>query len=252
MSSAAQKLQAAQKLLMEPTTTREKISAACALLHGIHSRLDGVVAECQKHLSHIDKIEQGDIVGLSAEHLPEHSEEEKKRKRALLLLLNTWRQLKSEVERVQAEFENMQTQGSGSVSTFGKIFGFAKGPLGILTILAVGIVVAMNATAVEITISNQGCGTMLGGGSIPSIPGLKLPTEIPNNGTAIAVIPGVPVTVDGTQSGSLQLSLLNYGMSFQLPSSIKDVTLNGESLLNKKTEVRLSERDEHMLELQCL
>ena len=111
----------------------------------------------------------------------------------------------------------------------------------------------MQATAVDITIENKGCGTMYPSSSIPiSLPGLKLPKDpIPSGGSAEITIPGVTVNVDGSRRGVVSLSVLNYSISIQLPSNILDVTFNGESLLGKKTKVRLSERNRHTLVLSC-
>ena len=86
-----------------------------------------------------------------------------------------------------------------------------------------------------------------------SIPGLKLPQgDIPNGGSAVATIPPLAFTIDGTQKGVVTMTALKYTMSFQLPSNVKDVSLDGASLLNKTSEVHLSEKDSHILVLKCL
>jgi hypothetical protein len=82
------------------------------------------------------------VIELSAEHLPERNEKEKKRKKALLLLIQSWTQLKNEVERVRAELGQTpqnNSLGENAVHT-GKIIKFAKGPFGIITLAAVIIV----------------------------------------------------------------------------------------------------------------
>ena len=251
---AHKRLLAAQKLLLGPSTTREKFNSICALIQGINPAVDNVLAECQRQLSTLDKLQDGDVIGLSAEHLPENTEEEKKRKKWLLLFIHSWKQLKSEVARVEQEMHdasNAQTTG-GKTSHWGKIFGAAKGPLGIITVLAVGVAV-MHQTSVEIAIQNKGCATMYPSGSIPfSLPGLSLPKEpIPSGGSAVATLPGLTVNVDGTASGAVSLKVLTYSLTFQLPSNIEDVTMDGASLLGKVTEVHLSEKDKHTLTLIC-
>ena len=248
---SAKRMNAAYALLAEPTTTREKISHACVLLKGAHPKIDELVMQCEKALSTIGKIEEGDVIGLSADHLPENTEEEKKRKKALLLFIGSWRNLKSEVGRVQAEFNQNPQSGAGQASMWGRIFRGAKGPLGVITVIAVGVV-AMQQTSVELIIQNKGCGTLQPSGVPISIPGFKLPKDpIPSGGSAVATIPPLTMHVDGTQSGSLSLTALKYSLGFELPSSIKDVTLDGASILGKKTEVHLSEKDEHVLVLRC-
>lgn len=248
------RLQAAQVLLMEPTTSREKFSAVRNLIQGINPAIDNALRRCDEHFSTWDKIESGDVIHLGAEHLPENTEEEKKRKKWVLLFINGWKDLKNEVTRVQGELSKLEQAETGAekASVLGKVFGLAKGPLGIITILAVGAVVAMQATAVDIQIENRGCGTLYPSGALPSLPGFKLPSEpIPSGGTARATLPALPVYVDGTIPGALSLKILTYSLSFQLPSSVDDVTLNGMSLLNKKTEVKLSDQDTHRFALIC-
>ena len=247
------RLIAAQKLLMEETTSREKFSHVSALVKGLHPKIDEVLTNCEKALSSIDKIQGGDVIGLSADHLPENTEDEKKRKKYLLLFLNSWRQLKSEVARVQAEFDQANGQNAAQqTSMWGKIFSGAKGPLGFVTVIAVGVV-AMQQTSVNITIQNNGCGTMQVSGGIPlNIPGLSFPKDpIPSGGSSVVTIPPLSMIVDGSKAGSLSLTALNYSLGFDLPNNIDDVTLNGASLLGKKTDVRLSESDSHTLELIC-
>ena len=251
---AHRRLAAAQMLLLEPSTTREKFSSVRTLIHGIHPSIDSSLSRIDQHLSTWEKVASGDVISLSAEHLPENTEEEKKRKKWLLLFINSWRQLGSEVERVRAEMaaaEKAETPGNNA-SHWGRVFRYAKGPLGLVTVLAVGVAL-MHQTAVTITVQNKGCGTMYPSGSIPiSIPGLSLPKDpIPSGGSAQVVIPGLTVSVDGTQRGVVSLGVLNYSLSFQLPLNVKDVTMDGASLLGKKTEVKLSEKDQHVLSLVC-
>lgn len=251
---ARKRLQAAQVLLLEPSTTREKFNSVRDLVRGINPHLDSALSRIEQHLATWSHIESGDVIHLTADHLPENTEEEKKRKKWLLLFINSWKQLKSEVARVQTELD--ASQGSNAPSDTGSLIGRilwkAKGPLGIVTVLAVGVV-ALQQTGVEIMIQNQGCGTMQVSSSIPiSLPGLKMPKDpIPSGGSSIVELPGLNVTVDGTAPGVLSLSVLSYALTFQLPTNIEDVTMNGASLLGKKTEVALSERDKHTLSLIC-
>ena len=252
---AKKRLLAARALLLEPTTTYEKVSSLHAMLKGVHPALDKALAQCQDALSTLEKISSGAIIELTAENLPEETEDQKKRKKALLLFINTWKQLQSEVMRIQQELQQAQNSGSpsGSRSVWAKIFGVVKGPLGIITIVAAAIVLAMNYTSVQIAIHNEGCGTMQVAASIPlSLPGLSIPTDsIPDKGSATATIPPLTLNVDGTKPGLVALQALTLNVTFQLPSDIKDVTMNGVSLLGKKQAVHLSERKEHNLTLVC-
>ena len=245
---------AAKVILFEPATTRAKFSSVRSLIEGINPGLDKTLKEVDEAFATVEKVLGGEVIQLTAENLPEETEEQKKRKRALLFFISTWNKLKGEVARVERELESSQ-QGDavGQTSAWGKIFAVAKGPLGIITIAAVGIVLAMQFTSVKITIANEGCGTMQTSATIPvSLPGLSIPSDpIPSGGRATATIPPLPITVDGTREGVLTLNSLKFSASFQLPGNISDVTLNEVSLLGKKTDVSLSDRKDHLLVLSC-
>jgi hypothetical protein len=136
---------------------------------------------------------------------------------------------------------------------WGKIFGLAKGPFGITTIVAVAIAGTLHATAVRVVIENSGCGTMQMSSftSIP-LPGLSLPNgPIPNKGTATATIPPLTVNADGTERGVIKLTSFGLSFTYPFPRSINDVRWNDISLLGRETAIRLSERDEHSLVFAC-
>src|SRR3989338_694 len=245
---------ASQALLLEETTSKEKFQHVRALLTGINPQLDSALERCAEGISTLDKLVKGDVLSLSAENLPENTEEEKKRKKAILFFVGSWNKLKSEVARVEKELASAEKSGTPGekANAWRKIFNFAKGPLGLITIAAVGIVLTMQAVSVQIVIKNEGCGTLTPGAAIPfSMPGLSIPKEIANGGAAIATVPGLTITVDATQQGSIRAEALNYGMDFDLPSNVHDIHLDGESLLGKETIVRLSDMKEHELVLTC-
>lgn len=252
---AHKRLIAAQTLLLEPTTSKEKFVHIRTLLKGINPQLDGVLERCAQELSTLDKMMAGDVVSLTAENLPEYTEEHKRRKKAILFFLGTWNKLKGEVARVESELAAADSVGTTGekVSHWRRIFNFAKGPLGIVTIAAVGIVLTMQTVAVQITIKNQGCSTMTPSASLPfAIPGLSLPTEpIENGDSTIATIPGLTFTIDGTQRGVITAQALTFSMGFQFSESVQDVRLDGTSLLDKKTVAHLSEKKEHELVFVC-
>jgi hypothetical protein len=138
------------------------------------------------------------------------------------------------------------------IARWWRILKGAKGPLGLITVLAIGVA-TLDHTAVAITIQNHGCATMYPATSIPiSIPGLSLPKEpLVSGGSVEATIPGFTVSVDGTSPSALSLQVLTYTISFQLPSDISDVRLDGTSLLGAKSNVKLSESESHTLVLRC-
>lgn len=129
----------AYKLLSEETTTQEKFESVRMLIKGIHPRIDAHLEKISQALSDYKKFQKGEIIELTAEKLPENTEEEKRKKKALLLFIRNWKSLQSEVERVRQEFEKNQ-QGQDKITITNKILAGAKGPFGIVTICAVVIV----------------------------------------------------------------------------------------------------------------
>ena len=245
------RMMAAYALLAESTTTREKFNHISTLIRGIHPHVDTALEKSHEALSTLDTIQEGDVITLSAERLPESTEEEKKRKKMLLLFIKSWKDLQSEIGRVSAEMNNPQANAQQG-SRWWRIVKKAKGPLGVITVIAVGIV-ALQTTSVQITIQNKGCATLEPSGSIPSLPGFSLPKDpIVSGGSAIMTIPPLALHVDGTNKSALALTALNYSFTFELPSNVKDVSLDGTSLLNKQSDVHLSEKKQHTLVLRCI
>lgn len=137
-SSSKEKVLAAYKLLQEDSTTKEKFESITTLLKGINPKIDQALARVSKAGGDLEKIEKGEVIELTLENIPAESEEEKKRKKRLLLFIRFWKDLKSEVERVKLELERGNQTGKQDM---GKITAFAKGPFGIITVLAIIIVV---------------------------------------------------------------------------------------------------------------
>lgn len=136
-----ERLLTAEKLLNESSTTREKINALRTILHGINPRIDNLVDSCMRELGKLEKLKKGEVIELSVETLPEGTEEQKKRKKALLLFLRYWKDLKSEVSRIRGEFEQKKESPREQIKSAGRIVALAKGPLGIITAVAVVAVV---------------------------------------------------------------------------------------------------------------
>lgn len=139
LQDTKKRLQEANKLLLEKSTSAEKLESLSVILKGLNPKLDQVLKDCTESFSKIESIQKGDVIALSASSLPENSEEEKKRKKAILAFIRTWEDLKSEVEQIQTEFENSQNPKQQAHS-LGKIITAARGPFGLVTIAAVVIV----------------------------------------------------------------------------------------------------------------
>ncbi len=250
------KLLAAQKLLFEPTTSIDKFNAVAALVRGIHPDLDTHLAGLEKQIAFFDKAQHGQVIELALEHLPEITEEDKSRKKALLLFIDSWRNLSGEINRVDAELSaaNAGANSGESASHWGRIAHFAKGPFGILTILALGIVFTLHETGVQLVIKNEGCPTMSVHGSISfSLPGLSIPnTSITSGSSAIATVPPLSIDIDGTHAGTISFNALSFSATFQLPSNVNSVTLDGNSLLQKLQSISLAGKKEHELVISCL
>lgn len=135
------RIEATHKLITEDLPSRQKFESIRTLIKGINPRLDELLETCSKTLTDYEKLQQGKVVDLTLENLPEHTEEDKKRKKALLLFLNSWRDLKTEIERVKLELNFKEKSTSQQLTGVAKLVKFAKGPFGILTIVAVIIII---------------------------------------------------------------------------------------------------------------
>ncbi len=248
------RLLAAQTLLMETTTTREKFSQIRTLIKGIHPGIDSSLEQCDKQISDFEKLYGGQVIDLVVEHLPEVTEEQKRRKKYLVLFWESWNKLKGEIARVDAEMNASQNSPdiSNKASHWGRIAKSAAGPFGIITVIAVAIVITMQQIGVTLTINNNGCPAFQATGSTIALPGLYLPNGTIESGSSVlATVPPLSVKVDGTTASTLTLKALMFNASFQLPGNISDVTIDGISLLNTKQTIPLSNSKQHTLVLSC-
>ncbi|MBI2594584.1 hypothetical protein HYW39_02700 [Candidatus Curtissbacteria bacterium] len=140
LASQKQKIEAAYSLLSAESTTVEKFDSASKLLAGINPKIDKKLQVCAEALLIIANIQRGEIIDLSARNLPEKTEEQKKRKRAILAFIKTFKELKGEVERVKKELQNLN---QSTTTSLGRIAALAKGPFGLITALALVIVLAI-------------------------------------------------------------------------------------------------------------
>lgn len=135
---------AAHKLLLEKSTTRQKFDSLRTLLKGINPRIDALLDESSKALAHFEKVHKGEIIELTVEHLPEITEENKRRKKALIWFIRNWKSLKGEVERIGKELEKEAKTPDQNIEKGWRIVSAAKGPVGIITVLAVITVVGLS------------------------------------------------------------------------------------------------------------
>jgi hypothetical protein len=223
------------------------------MIKGIRPELDELLEKCEGEVATVENLFQGDVLSLAADKLPEVTDEDKKRKRLLVLFLENWNKLQSEVTRVSNELAAANTgDKSQKQNHWANIFKHAAGPLGLVTVIAVGIVL-LKTTSVDIVIQNKGCGTFEASKSMPiSIPGFSLPSgSIPSGSSATATLPPLTISVDGTHAGTLLMKAFTFTMTFGLPESITGVSMDGTSLLHKQSIIKLSDAKSHTLVLSC-
>lgn len=128
-------------LMSFDSTSFAKVEKVLSLMHGVDPRLDMKLDTVSRALFALKNIQEGDVVELVAENLPEGSESEKKKKKALLFFIKSWRELREEVERVKVELDSVKNQSlDQQAASFAKIATFAKGPFGIVTVVAIILV----------------------------------------------------------------------------------------------------------------
>lgn len=138
-----EKIMSAYQLLQGETISIGTFEHIRTILKGFHPGMDEKLEVCSKALDKLQKIQDADVITLSTEGLPENTEEEKKRKKMLLFLINSIKNLKSEIKRIDAEFAQAHTHGNSfqnQLTALGRIIGFAKGPFGVVTLIALVIV----------------------------------------------------------------------------------------------------------------
>jgi hypothetical protein len=129
--------------------------------------------------------------------------------------------------------------------------------VGAFIVVAVGVaatVVVLNATAREVLISNQRCGDI----TVPAlgfttIPGLSIPSEIPNDQTATASIPSVlKVEVEvRDKEKTMTVWILNSPLQFTFDNQIESLTFDGAELMNQRTTLNFGNRPSHELVFTC-
>lgn len=139
LTESKNRLQEANKILVEDSTSAEKLQSLSLILKGFNPKLDKALKNCSQNFSRLENLQSGDVISLTSQSLPEQTEDEKKRKKAIIAFIRTWADLKKEVRRIQTELNNSNSPQQQAQSA-GRIIAFAKGPLGIVTIAAVLIV----------------------------------------------------------------------------------------------------------------
>lgn len=241
-------LKLAAELLCEDSTTLVKVEKALSLVKGISPKAEKYLTSSVKIIAKINKISEGAVVELSAQNLPEQTKTQKQRKKLILLLITNLKDFKSEIGRLQA------LQTTSAVGT-AKVLATLKGPLGLVTVAAAVIVVGaklIDTKTVSVNISNFGCRPIppLTEKAI-DIPGLKLPeTAINSGGNGTISILAVPLTVS-LSPGLAKLTLASFSQEYSIPTEYRDFVFDGQSLMNRQTDLNLASSKTHQLELRC-
>ncbi len=252
-----EKIKKALELLCEDSTTIGKIEKVLAMLPKINPKVDKMVADSHDLIEKINKISEGAVLELSAEKLPEKSKKQKKLKKLALLLLTNWKNLGSEIARINDLATTATTAGAvktGGVKT-AKILATMKGPLGVITIGAAVIVAGsklLSNMAVEVKMTTSGCRPI---GPISekgvNLPGLKLPkTAVVSGKVEKIVIPPLKMTVDLNRANS-SIKAIGFKQSFSLPSDFAEINYDGQNLMGKETEINLGKSKTHQVEISC-
>ncbi len=245
---------AAQELLQKGTLDASTLPTLKTLLYDIHPRLNIAMDTAVKAGSKITHLQKGEVISLALDSIPDLTPQDKKRKKIILLFLGYWNTLKSEVARVEKEIgTDFSTKSfADKAGSAWNILGAAKGPLGLITLVAVGVV-ALKTTEVSVAIHNIGCEPIEPATSVAiNIPGLKLPSQsILAGGESVAKLPPLRVHVDASQPTGIRL--VAYGMTYNFPAPDRstrlvfdDVTINGTS-----TDIDLGSQKQHVLRVEC-
>lgn len=114
-------------------------------------------------------------------------------------------------------------------------------------------VIYAEATAVDITIINQGCSTIILPASLPfPIPGVSLPSApIPSGGSGSVSLPRLTVDVDATEPGRVSVSILGVSVPYSLGGDVVSIRLDGQEILGRRVRANLGDRRSHDLVVSC-
>lgn len=253
------KLKAALSLLCEDKTTYGKVKDLSKIIGGLNPDLDKKVKKLTVTVDKLHAVKEGDVIDLTLENLPENTKKQKDRKKLILLLIKDWKNLKSEVQRLDDLYTSASSTGvlsKQSVVKTGKIAATAKGPLGVITIIAAVIVAGakyIDSKSVTIEVINDGCLP------IPpiserkiNIPGLRMPSSIIGTNKSDTVkLPALKIVTSLIKTGEFCINVLGYSQNFHLPGEYDEITLNGNKLMGKQTEIDLSQSKIHELVISC-
>lgn len=135
-SEIHKRMRAAYVLLQGKEISISIFEQVVILIKGLEPRVDKKLSLCSEALDTLQKIQKGDVIMLSADTLPEETDEQKKRKKTILFFITSLRDLRSEIKRVEKAFAKV----SGQKNRWEQIVFYLKKPFGIITMVIVVIV----------------------------------------------------------------------------------------------------------------
>lgn len=245
---------AAQDILQRRSIDAATILSLQTLLSGINPRLDRALSAAAAAAKKVDHLQKGDAIVLAIEAIPDVSPEDKKRKKAILFFLKFWKDLQSEVARVQKEIDSGQADHSfqGRVGMLGNIFGAAKGPFGLITIAAI-VVVGLKMSETSVVIRNDGCQALVPPTRVTiHIPGLVIPGQpILSGAETVATLPHLPIRADLTYPGNIGIAVAGVPYNFSGDFSGMQFIFDGKELNNATTDLHLENNKKHSLIVKC-
>lgn len=130
---------------------------------------------------------------------------------------------------------------------------FLLGAFVAAAVLVGGAFIYGEATAVDITVVNDGCSPIILPASLPfPIPGLSLPSApIPPGGSGSVSLPRLTVDLDATGPRRVVVSVLGVTIPYNLGGSVVSIRLDGREILGQRVSADLGRSKSHELVVSC-
>lgn len=125
-----------------------------------------------------------------------------------------------------------------------------------LIIILIAIVMVFKSMSLKdtarIEIKNQGCEPIIIPSNIPVIiPGLQVQSgSISNNSSSTIRVPGISIELTATMN-LISVTIGGQTGTRSLPKNTKEVTFDGQSIINSTTVFHLTNSSNHELIIQC-
>jgi hypothetical protein len=245
-----------EELLADKTSSQQKLKALSKLIKGFNPQLDEKLKKLIELENKIQDLKKGKLEAIVISQLPVKTEKERKYKKLLLLFFTRKKSLHSEIIRVRKdltkEYPDLQSQAGTKLVKAARIGRLAKGPLGLITVVATGLVL-LQTSAATVTLVNQGCDTIEPTAySRIKLPGVYLPqSPIVDGGQGEAKIPALKFKLSVDQNQVVRVEAYGVKLDFALQDKGIDLIFNDQSLLQDATELKLKPGSENTLVIRC-